>query len=107
MLVGGVVQFYAGGPPARAGETPQTSTLLVEHPIRSTRLTEKGLEAQVASTSGRATGTPKWFQARAPGGTVLLDGEVGRDAGQWRIDPPTIVEGGRVDAVAFVMGWGN
>lgn len=105
LLVGGVLQVYSGEPPARAGETPQTATLLVEHNVRSAAMTEQGLEAQLASAVGRATGMPRWFQARAAGGTVLKDGLVGNGPNQLRIEPQSIIQGGRVDAQAYTVAW--
>lgn len=107
LVAGGKLQLYSGGAPARVGETPQTAGLLVEMRIRSATVGEDGLILDVTAAVGRVTGDVRWYQVREPAGAVVLDGEVGGDTGQLRVTPSGIVQGGRVDGAALVIGWGD
>lgn len=108
VLSNGTIVTYAGEPPAEPGDTPQSSFALAE--LRFTSfggVTSDGdIEAaSLRSGVGKATGTPRWFQARDAQGRVVMDGLVGSAPGQLQIDPPQIIQGGRVDGVRFVLGW--
>lgn len=107
LAVGGVIQVYAGEPPARLGETPQTATLLAELRVNTAALVADGVGLTAGDARGQATGTPRWFQVRAPGGSVLQDGDVGDGPGQLSIKPSFIARDGLVKAAQFVIGWGT
>lgn len=107
-LINGTIVVYGGTPPAVPGDTPQSSYVLTE--LRFTSFggvsVDGAIEAgSVRSGVGKATGTPTWFQARDLHGRIVGDGLVGKESGQLQIDPPMIMQGGRVDGVKFVLGW--
>jgi hypothetical protein len=108
IIANGTIVVYGGTPPTLPGDTSQSAYELVELRIAAwSGVSDDGaMEAKsVRSGVGKVTGTPTWFQVRAPNGSVVGDGLVGKEPGQLQVDPPTIMQGGRVDGVRFVLGW--
>lgn len=108
-LTNGTIVLFGGEPPTTPGETPQTAFVIAE--LRFTSfggMTAQGTIEAGALRSGLAqvtTSSPRWFQARAADGRVVLDGLVGNGPGELTIEPSQIIQGGRVDGSGFVLGW--